>query len=746
MEVSSLPANRIPKLLAPAPICAEPQEKMETVPVLPEGAGTEFFSLSDYVWMLLDNKVTIASVAVIVSLVALLLSVIQPKLYRSEVSLEIQAPNEDFLNLKDVRPTSVPPMYSISAEDSYMKTQTEILQESWLIERALKRLKAEDSLASSQDGITQVLPSVSDEEVKAIRKNLKIEPSYRSRIVRIGYDATDPNVAAKFANSLAQTFIDYGKEVRWNAAQETQELLQPQLQKLKSKLETLEAELQAFSSDSGMLLISNQEDVAEGKLRLLQAELSRAQAERISKESVYKAVSGGEAKAVDNEVIRQYQLTLTDLRRQLADLETLLTPESYKVVRLEAQISELEGAIQDQVAAARKRLAEDYEAALSREAALADAFDQQSRLMSELSARMVNYNALKNETETTRTFYQTMLQRVNEAGIASAVRPSHVRLLGAAQPAQSPRSPSVPLNVVLGMAVGLCLGVGYVTVKEHGMRRLRAPGDVQIYLGMPELGVIPSAKRLNPGMRAFLGETPSELNVERVSWEQKSSGLSESFRGALVSIFSCGRDAQAHGALLVTSPLPMEGKTTVVSNLGITLSQVRRKVLLIDGDLRRPRLHEIFGLANARGLTNLLTEKTSIADLRPEELGRRTAISGLYVLTSGPGHSDVGSLLYSERLGELLRRLRREFDHVLIDAPPCLKFADARMLAKHADGVLLVVRANRTYEKSALTATQYFAGDGVPVIGTILNDWNPTSSPAYGYGEYGQHYAEDNRA
>jgi len=755
MENSFLPANRIPEGLPARPSSPMPQTG-ESIPLSADALDANVGSITDYIRTLFDYKRTIATIALVSTLAAILLSLIQPRIYRAEASLEILTPNEDFLNLKDIRSNATPPMYSISAEDSYMKTQLEILQQDWLIERAIKQLKLAHLPGSVLKPVKQgvglpkiATPLVEELAVDSVKKNLKIEPSHRSRIVRIVYESSDPNLSAELANTLAQTFIEYGQEARLHSIQETRALLQPQLQELKRKLEESEAELQAFSDTSGLLLLtSGQESVAENKLRLLQQELSKAEAERIARESQYKGVSAGQRGAVvnvvNNDVVRQYQVALTDLRRQLADLETLLKPESYKVVRLKAQISELQSALEKEVEQARGSLKEDYEAARRREAALDRAFKAQSELVSEISSKMVRYNVLKNEIETTQKFYDSTMQKVNEAGMASAIQPTDIRLLGPAQPPLGPQKPNLPLNMALGMAVGLFLGVSYVTAKEHGMRRFRMPGDAAVCLRVPELGAIPSANPLPSGPRKLLGRPGGGPRVERITWEQKNSDLSECFRGALVSLLSTARTGHSPRAILVTSPLPQEGKTTVVSNLGITLSQVQKQVVLIDGDLRRPRLHDIFCLANHRGISNFLRDKTSLDELYLEELVRPTAVSGLYVLPSGPTRDDIARLLYSERLDELMRRLLREFDYVLIDAPPCLQFADARILARHVDGVLLVLRASCTYDKSALAAAQCFLADGIPVLGTILNDWNPRSSPAYGYGKYAMHYDDGN--
>jgi receptor protein-tyrosine kinase len=180
----------------------------------------------------------------------------------------------------------------------------------------------------------------------------------------------------------------------------------------------------------------------------------------------------------------------------------------------------------------------------------------------------------------------------------------------------------------------------------------------------------------------------------------------------------------------------MEGKTTVVSNLGIALAEIGNKVLLIDGDLRRPQLHKVFGQVNSWGLSDLLREKNAIEDLPVEVLVKKTGIPRLGLLPSGTGSDNIFGLLCSGRMARLLPRFRREFDYVLVDAPPCLEFADARILARYAERLLLVVRADYTERETAQAAVQRLVLDGIPVMGVIFNYWDPTQNDLYGYARY----------
>jgi len=234
-------------------------------------------------------------------------------------------------------------------------------------------------------------------------------------------------------------------------------------------------------------------------------------------------------------------------------------------------------------------------------------------------------------------------------------------------------------------------------------------------------------------------DNPSNLpalpsRVELSTWQRKPSVVGESFRATLVSILFSGENGGRPRIMVVTSSNPGEGKSTVVSNLGIAVAEVNQRVLLIDADLRRPRLHDIFNLKNDSGLSDLLRSKETVSAALAGAI-QQTHIPDLYVLTSGSTTSAATSLLYSNRMPEVLQKLRTEFETIFIDTPPMLQIPDARVLGRMVDSVIMVVRSGKTTRDAAMAARQRFSEDGTRMLGTILNDWNPKRSPNgyYGY-------------
>jgi len=332
-----------------------------------------------------------------------------------------------------------------------------------------------------------------------------------------------------------------------------------------------------------------------------------------------------------------------------------------------------------------------------------------------------------------RRFYEAMLQKAADAWMAAQVHQANLRLAGAAEQPRHPYKPNLPLNLAIGAFGGLILAVGLVMFQAQNQSVLREPGEAALLLPVPELGAIPKIA----SARTFSIGSPAVLNggsrVELASLEQRSSSLSESFRTTLASILSTQRNGDHRRMLVVTSAGPMEGKTTVVSNLGIALADISEKVLLIDGDMRRPKLHRVFDEVNSWGLSDVLREKNAIEDLPVDVLVKKTSVPHVYLLPSGACPENIFGLLCTERMSKLLPRFQEKFDYVLVDAPPCLEFADARIMAHHAGELLLVVRANHTHRRAAQAAVERLRLDGIRVTGVILNRWDPAHSTVYGY-------------
>lgn len=708
-------------------------------------------------WQLIRNrKWTIAIMAVLGLLGAFLITFEQVPIYQTRTTIEVQ-------NLSDTSSASMIDQGGggMFTPETYIQTQVRILQSTSLRSRVNAKLKQEKRPEWYQQpdrfaGLRQLLHLPPLANTIADRNTLPavamyVKPYENTRIIEILCDSANPQIAAEFANTMTNEYIEYHLEARWNAAQRATQWLTRQLQNLKVKLQESEDRLQNYSRATGLIFTGEKENVEQEKLTQLQSELSRAEADRVARQSAFEIASANQAETVpqiiDNGRLSEYQSKLADLRRELAELSASLTPEHYKVIRVQAQIQELENTLKRERENIITRIRNDYQAALRREKLLSAAYANQAWIVSEQARKSVNYDILRREVESNRRLYDELLQKVQGTGLAAAMNASNIRVVDPAVPPGSPYKPSLLRNLMMGLAAGIMLGIAMVIAADHVNRSLKAPGETPFHLKVPELGVIPDkssvpAKELREAKVLSLsgGQNghgiESEAHMGLVTWQNRPSLLAESFRSALASILVSERNGQRPRVILVTSAGRGEGKSSTVSNLGIALAEINQRVLLLDADMRKPHLHQIFGAPNTWGLSDLLREKTPLKDMPVEALARETEIAGLHILPSGPGTLSIANLLYSSRMSELLQRLRAEFDMVLIDTPPMLYLSDARVLGRLADAAILVVRAGQTTRDDALGAKQRLVDDGIHVLGTILNGWDSKAKTRYGYYAY----------
>ncbi len=678
---------------------------------------------------------------------ALALAWIETPVYEARTLIEVQGLNSDFLNARSVDPSAADPEAS-----AYLQTQMKMLESDLLVERVAARLDADKRPEFRFERRTPLdrilrrpggpLPS-RQRLLEKVADGLRVRALGTSRIIEVSYGSRDPRFAARFVNTLAEEFIRYSVDNRLESARTVARQLGEQLQDLKSNLEKSENELQDYARKAGLVFTAGRDSVAEGRLTQLQEALLKAQDARVQEQARYERVLASPPEALpevlDDATLRSYQVKLTELKQQAADLSATLKPAHYRVKQVQAQIDTLQAAVEAQRANILRRLKTQYDTALNRENMLAQYYRQQAGLVADESAKAVRYDVLKREVDTNRQLYDGMLQRVKEAGIASAVRAAHLRVAAPARTPDFPVSPKPPIYAAAGLLAGSLAGMLLAFVRPAKPAVIRGPGDANVYLSVPELAVIPDVAKCGgrDGLHAA-GKTGDTAGaVQLASWNHPYSRLAECFRGAAASVLF-STPSSTHRVIVVTSAMSGEGKTTVAANLGIMLAAAGHRVLLVDGDLRRPSLDRIFAVDHGRGLSELLGEQHGDRRQLPFEFGCWTDVPGLSVLPSGAKPADAGSLLCSRGLPRLIEHLRQSFEMVVIDTPP-LALSDARVFGRLADGVVLVVRAGRTSAGDASSALLRLGEDGTRVLGTVVNQWNPKRSSAGAYGSYMYH-------
>lgn len=743
------------------------------------GEELQWGGLRDYVAGIARRKKLVLITALVGLIGGALSTIPKPFVYSSTVSFEVQGFNERFMNMSSVDPQAATGTYSANSEN--ISTQMRILTSNTLRQQVFAKLQREviPSLPPRGAGwmawvnqLRERLGYLTLEPTAAFRQalqsatssvNARVTPG--TRIVELSATSTHPEVAAEFANTLLNSYVEQSLENRAKNVQKTSQWMLDQLEQLKAKVEQTEAKLKQHVSGGGAIIGSDERrtSIADAKLSGLQGEMQSAQAERISRQSRYES-----AKAAPPEMLGQISgdplyadlsSQLIKLRQQLAEMSVSLTPANPKIKRLQAQITELEDARTKQRQAIVDRLRLDYEAAVKREQMVGGAYSAQSSQVVAQVDKTMEYNLLRHEVDNARQLYNTMLRQISEASITSGAPTINIRVVDPASPSYTPLNRDLWMRSGAGITAGLLFGIILAVILFQHEKSLHLPQDLSSYLEVPALGVIPSDRSIQPrGWGAYLGRrkpapvidvTPTHRDAADGSdWQADGrtelaalrpigSPIAESFRAAIMSLMFSDRPETPRRVIVVNSPNPREGKSTTTTNLALVLAEIGRRVLIIDGDMRKPQLHTLFGGENNWGLSDILNDKRPMEGYSIEELARVSPVPNLSLMFAGKPYRDLTQLLCSPRLGQLVERLRSEFDFVLIDSPPMLIISDARILAKAADGVVLVLRHGQTTREDALAARQRFVEDGTEIIGSILNGWEV---PAKNYGRYESYY------
>jgi succinoglycan biosynthesis transport protein ExoP len=707
--------------------------------------------------LLRRNRFIVVAILVVCVLLAVLVSVLTTPLYRATTVLEVQGVNPEFLKMKELDPTS-----SSQSPESYTATEAKLIQSESLAKRVVEVSKLNErpaffkrsaafekfrSLLLGPPRAPELEPSVRA-TAGLLRTRIKQRVDGDSNLLVVSVDAPEPNLAGELAQTLAREFELQEQEARWNSSARVSDWLTGQLEELRQRMERSGGQLEQFVNSTGLVYAKDGSSVAEERLRQIQEELSRAQADRVVKQAqMNQAASspvGGQPLILDDAPIREYKLRLADLQRNLADLNTTLTPEHYKVESVQAQIVEINSALEQQRLNVIARIKNEYLMSAQREAMLTQSYGAQTTAVAGEASRSARYGTLRKQAESDQELYRSMLEKVKATSMLAAIRTNTVHVVDPAQPPEQKYSPNYATNLGLGMLSGIILSVLLIVLRERLDVAIREPGEMGHALNIRELGAIPAVQidRRRAITRGAAGELTS-LNLTTTGGEARNrSVISEAFRCTAASLlFTSGDVANRSKVFLITSAYAGVGKTTTAVHLAIALCAGGRRVALVEGDLRKPTLHEIFGVPNHAGLADLLESDGPLNDSALQARLRATGVKGLHLLTAGAYLKFHPASLESGRLAEVLAYFRKNYDLVLVDCPPALQIPDARLLARDCDAVVLVGRAGQSRMKDLCQTVQIFGQDGRRVVGTILTDWDPRHEyPGY-FSSYYRRYA-----
>jgi capsular exopolysaccharide synthesis family protein len=640
-------------------------------------------------------------------LAALAYSLTVTPLYRTSVTMELNPPTVPIM----AAGMSDPAMNYMGNDWQFLPTQYGLLKSRDLAKRVVEDLNLASAPAAGEQ------PSSLAERVEGLAAqlaaSLDVAPVPDSRLVTLSYTSANPQEAARIVNGFADAFVQNSIDRRYEATAKTRDFLSNQLKTTREKLNEAEQSLVQYARANDIIMPGGQNadgtsagSLTASSLTSLNAALAEAQQRRITAEQRFRQAGA----------LTETQSATASLRAEKDRLEaeyreksTYLGEEYPDMLRLRERIRALAEAISREARTASGGLAAEFRAAQEEENALRAQVQQLSGSVLEEQDLSAEYKVLKREVDTQQSLYQALLEQYNQIGVADGVGAPAGIVVDRAQVPAAPFTPNVPFNLLLGLLFGVGLGVGAAILYEMLTDLIRTAEDVREKLHQPLLGSIPKLKR--------------EQSLSDELADPKTP-MSEGY-GSLLTTLQFSTSQGMPKVLSVTSATAAEGKSTSSLVLAKRLSALGKRVLLVDADMRRPSF--VLESGSDAGLSQLLTKHGVL-----EGNLFNTNVGDLYLLPSGPLPPNPSLLLNSKEMRALIAKLRTLFDHIILDCPPTLGFADSRILGSLSDGTLLVVESGRSRRAVVLEAITQLQSAGGRIVGVALTKC-PKSASAYSY-------------
>ncbi len=581
-------------------------------------------------------------------------------------------------------------------------------------------------------------PGNEDRLVESFHKNLKISKVKGTRLIEIRFRSTDPKLAADVVNHLASAYLDQYYKSQFQASSQISDFLANQLKELQAKVEESRQKLIDYQKENGIFGLDEKQNIVTAKLDDLNRELTVAEGDRVQKEVNYRLARSGQpeliAKLEPDNLVTKLRGRQADLENQMAQASVQLGPAHPKIVELSKQIAQARQSVEAEIGRIADQITYGYKSALGREQMLRHALEAQKQAADKLNANVIQSDILKHEFETNRKLYEDLLQKQKEVSISSSLKSSNIWIVDPARPPRRPAEPNILRNFALSLLCGILGGVLTAFGLGKMNEKISTLEQAVIASPLPSLGVVPllGAKKKN-GASPKLSDADGSVKPELVSALRPMSLAAESYKAMVTSILLSHRTHPA--VILVTSALPGEGKTTVSTNLAIVLARLRRRVLLVDTDLRRPSVHRAMRLSAKTGLAALLRKSAAFDEL----VVGCADVPNLYVLPAGPINLQEDTELLVSGFKDLVERWREQFDHIIIDTPPVLAMTDAVRMSVEADSVILVIRSGQIGKDEFLRAQDVLLKVNARLTGFVLNGAELDSSDfRYFYGYYGR--------
>lgn len=676
-------------------------------------------------------KVALAILAVVMT-GTLLASYFSKPLYRSRVRIQIE---------RESQTVTVEDIFGIAASDQeFLQTQYVLLESRALALRVVDDYKLHNDPELNPGGTAGKTP----EEINRIKAGIagqllggiKVIPVRNTSLVDIEYIGTSPRLAQKIAQGWGESFILMNMAKKLASVSQASEFLSSQIAAVQIDLEKSRNELQTYGKSHGIIAVgdTNSDNVAMERLTQLNRDAAQAQNEVYEKQAAYNAVqrTSPEAVASDDPIVQRLTEEVNSLQRQYSDKLAVLKEGHPEMKRLAGQIEKARSSRATQVQLAYRKKVEaaraEFSAAAARESSARGAYNEGRNEAQRLNVDAARYLDLRMAVETKQGLLATLQKQLNETQVTARLRgsaTSNIHMIDKAELPGGRFNLSMKRNLQSAFPLGLILGLAAIFFLEYMDRSIKNPEELEKVTRFASLGVIPSASSMTSSRSYGYGENRSRLRavenadknvgVELIPHTDARSPVSESYRALRTSMLLAS--ASSPKVIVITSSFAREGKTTTSVNLATVLAQMGKPVLLVDADLRRPRLQKVFHGKMNLGLVNYLA-----ANIPLEDIIQPTEVPHLSVVLSGPIPPNPSELLASDRMRHLIEEVRSKFAYVIFDSPPVLAVTDAIVLAASADGVVLCVHGGQTPRELVQRSAERLRQANIPVLGAILNN------------------------
>jgi polysaccharide biosynthesis transport protein len=699
-------------------------------------------------WQVVRKRIWIITAVVAVGITAAVLYTrSRPKIYQASASVVIDpTPPQVFGN--QVQEVIQLGAQSYWSNQEYYNTQLEILTRYDLVERTLQRSPhLIEVLAPPGDIPAPSAEARLAQATESLAKLLSASQTRESRIVRLHVQYTDPALAQEIANRHLETFLDYHRNLRGENTEQITEFLDQELVNAARDLEASERGLLAFKKEADILSVS-----LEDKQNILAADIARfngavsdARIQRIELGTLLGRARGlkGEeimespvfALASSSDMVEAIKEQYVREKHRLAELSQELGPKHPGYQSQQKKVAEQYAAVEAEARRALRELDERYQAALAREQKLGAELERLKSEAFALGDKSADYRQLERKQQSDEEKYKLVLSRLGASKLSERNTASNVHLHMRARSAELVY-PRMLVNLGVAGVLALMLGLGLAFLLDLLDRTIKSPEHVEQTVGAPLLGVIPAVDLVGGGDLAAQSRA-RDLYV----FEKPKSAVAEHCRSIRTNILfsSATRPSKV---LTISSPRQGEGKTTTTIYMGTIMAQSDQRVLLVDTDMRKPRLHRSLGASSTHGLTDLLLPEARVAD-KLDDVIKTTDVPGLFLLPCGLPPPNPAELLLTDRFREVLEALRERFDRVLLDSPPLMLMNDAVVLSRLSDGVIMVAQAGRTAIDDVARSARMIRDVNAPILGVILNNVDVSSSKYGSYYRYGYGYDPD---